>query len=316
MPDIRSGNRFFDGFELERRYTDGRPNVDAEPPKLVVEGPAPCSASPGVQAMLQQSLARARAPAPGWVVSMRIAAGAHGLGAEGRIADAAGRTVAERSVGGSASDCSALAEALGVWAALVLDAEMKRLEHPAVAAPPAPAPEPDPADATPPPPAEDGSDVPLTAAASREPDSPELELGGFVTAQTSDRPLAGVTPSVVLQAASGVVVRSALLIGASLPGAGPANQWAAARADGCARWLGLYAKGHGLEFDLCGGAEAGVVHDFGSPLDFYFALGPSADLGGEFGERVSAVLRGVAGANLTQGGLSGRFEVALSWRTQ
>jgi hypothetical protein len=247
---------------------------------------------------------------------MRVAAGAHGLGAEGRIADAAGRTVAERSLGGSASNCSALAEALGVWAALVLDAEMKRLEHPPVAASPVSTPQPGPADVTPMPAAEDGSDVASSAPASREAASPELELGGFITAQTSERPLAGVTPSVVLQTASGVVVRSALLIGASLPEAGPANQWAAARVDGCARWLGLYAKGHGLEFDLCGGAEAGVVHDSGSPLDFYFALGPSADLGGELGERVSAVLRGVAGANLTQGGWSGRFEVAFSWRTQ
>src|SRR5277367_279048 len=86
--------------------------------------------------MFHQGLSRARAPGPGWVVTMRVESKAgHVLHADGIITDDAAHAIAQRELTGSTGNCQTLAEALGVWAALVLDAEVARSEQPPAAPP-------------------------------------------------------------------------------------------------------------------------------------------------------------------------------------
>jgi hypothetical protein len=106
----------------------GGKTVDAaEPPRIVFERPAPCRESDGPADLLKRALAPTLAPGPGWTVSMRVdRADRSSLRAEGEVAREDGVVVARRTMAGANADCGALARAVGVWAALVLDAEMQR----------------------------------------------------------------------------------------------------------------------------------------------------------------------------------------------
>jgi hypothetical protein len=311
-------------------------HVDAaEPPHIVVEGPERCADGAGVEELLRRSLAHAKAPGPAWVVTMHIAlfqGSAHGLSAQGDITDGAGVNVAHRFLSGSSPHCGALARALGVWAALVLDAELARAsaQTPASAQPaPAAGPPatPERADAQRPDVVVERPLLEHDAALSHDERAGlEIGLGGFIMAETAGRPFAGVSPYVVVDAGHGLFLRPAIAVGDSLPQAGPSAQWLAGRFDACVRWRGLYANGHGLDFTFCGGGEGGFTHDSGvssaapgaapakPPNAAYVAFGPGIDLRGELAESVSAILRGVGGADILPAGWSARFELALSWR--
>jgi len=294
--------------------------VDAgEPPHIVVANPERC-ADPGLaEDTLRRGLARAHAPGRGWLVTMHVDSTpgrGRSLSAQGDITDAEGVNVAHRFLSGSSSSCTALARALGVWASLVLDAEVARASAPPSGAtsPPLPAPSPMPAATLVEPSVPEHDNAP----AREEPRPLEVGVGGFVMAQTAGRPFAGVTPYLYVDVGHGLFLRPAAAVGESLPQAGPGAQWFAGRIDACSRWQGLYTKGHGLELTVCGGAEGGLTHDAGAagaPNKGYLAVGPGVDLRGDIVENVSAVLRGVGGAEIAPQGWSGRFELALSWRT-
>ncbi len=88
----------------------------AEPPRIVFETPVPCSEGDRAEVLFRRTLLPARAPGPGWVVTMRVdRTGAKGLRAQGEISDGAGAPVAHRTIAATASDCSGLARAVGVW---------------------------------------------------------------------------------------------------------------------------------------------------------------------------------------------------------
>ena len=289
-----------------------------EPPRIVIKNPERCADAASAEDVLRRGLGHARAPRRGWFVTMHVEPGpnrARALSAEGDITDAEGVNVAHRFLSGSSTSCAALARALGVWGSLVLDAEVARASAPPGEPQPSPAPPPS----------------PLPTATMAEPSTPERDsalahedtgrievgVGGFVMAQTTERPFVGITPSVVVDVGHGLFLRPAAALGESLPQAGPSAQWYAGRLDACSRWQGLYSNGHGLAFTVCVGTEGGMTHDSaaaGAPDKGYLAFGPAVDLRGDIAENMSAALRGVGGLDAFPQGWSGRFELALSWR--
>lgn len=110
----------------------------AEPPRIVYESPDPCHEGERVEQTLRRALTPALAPGRGWVVSLRIEhAEGKSFRAQGEIIDATGAPVAHRAIAGATTggDCSGLAKAVGVWAQLVLDAEVRRSSVAAMAQP-------------------------------------------------------------------------------------------------------------------------------------------------------------------------------------
>jgi len=308
-------------------------------------------------------------------------AGATELRAQGEITDGDGVAVAHRTIAGTTSDCGGLARAVGVWASLVLDAEVRKATAQGVLSPPrdgnrvAAAI----ADGSPtasrgvagsteridagrgavvPAAPEESTDAPtrtaanvespgawpapaLTEKASPEHDwylhhdegrTLELGVGLFLMTGTGGGALAGPTSFVVVEAGHGVFLRPALAFGESVPSLPPADikasTWGAARFDTCLRLPGLYTRRQGMQLDLCGGTDVGytTIQAVTSTTLPYVDLGPSIDLRGELGSRLSAVLRVVAGVNLVRPSFldlsgareqlplaEGRLEVAFSW---
>jgi hypothetical protein len=273
---------------------------------------------------------------------MRIdASGPGSLRAEGEIVDGGGVSVGHRELTGKAGDCGGLARAVGVWASLVLDAEMSRphvarandeqplaiLEQEGKASPPA--------------------DPQLHATArshvnagDKEPDTgltppmldekpsrrdeartQELGAGAFLMTGAGGGVLVGGTPYAVIEVAKGVFIRPALALGGSLPAARPEVTWVATRLDGCLQVAGLYSSRRGMQLDMCGGVDVGMLEVTAHTMP-YVAVGPSLDLRGELDGDLAVILRGVVGINaihqdsLDTPLLAGRVELALSWRLQ
>jgi hypothetical protein len=179
-----------------------------------------------------------------------------------------------------------------------------------------------------------------------EPRTIEIGLGTLLMGGTGADATLGLTPYAAIETAGGLLVRPALVVGESvipLDRSDRANAtWLATRVDVCSRLPGSYARGRGIQLDLCGGAEAGLAHFAAAPVGYTgsgapatgttlpeMSLGPSLDLRGELGKELSIVIRGVTGVNVVRGGftdtrmarievpwLSERFEVALSWRVR
>jgi hypothetical protein len=352
----------------------------AEPPRIVLERPAQCRESDRAEGLLRRALTSAVAPGHGWSVAMRVdRAGATELRAQGEITDGDGVSVAHRTIAGTASDCSGLARAVGVWASLVLDAEVRKAGAAGATSSPRDgnrvaaaiadgspirgvAGSAEKIDAgrgeTGPPAPEESPDAPTGAATGLE--SPgawpapalsgkaspehdwylhhdegrtlELGVGLFLMTGTGGGALAGPTGFVVVEAGHGVFLRPSLAFGESVPSLPPADikasTWGAARFDTCLRLPGLYTRRQGMQLDLCGGTDVGyttIQALTGTTLP-YVDLGPSIDLRGELGSRLSAVLRVVAGVNLVRPSFldlsgareqlplaEGRLEVAFSW---
>lgn len=117
---------------------EGKTVDAAEPPRIVFESPAQCRESDHAEGLLRRALSPARAPGRGWSVAMRVEpTGTKGLRAQGDITDGDGVTVAHRSIAGTTADCGGLARAVGVWASLVLDAELRKTRGAAAATSPA-----------------------------------------------------------------------------------------------------------------------------------------------------------------------------------
>jgi hypothetical protein len=318
----------------------------AEPPRIVFESSARCPDGHRAEELFRALLARSRAPGKAWVVSMRIdATGAGALHGEGEITDDVGAAVGHRAFTGKPGDCGGLASAVGIWASLVLDAELTRPHTIAAAAtdeqaaagrelgdkvesgasqpdrPNEPTPPSPPAD---PPPATDWPSGASAAEKSlKREDGHTLELGatGFVMWGAGGGAVAGASPFLLIEVAKGVFVRPSIAIGETLPSAEPAITWAVTRADGCLRMAGLYTNLQGMQLDLCGGVDAGMVDVHGKALP-YLAMGPSMDLRGELGGDLAVTLRGLFGVNAVHEDSldtplwAGRGELALSWRLQ
>jgi hypothetical protein len=355
----------------------------AEPPRIVFESLASCRASDGAAEVLKRSLAPTLAPGPGWTVSMHVTrVGAISLHAEGEILRDQGIFVARRTIAGGAMDCGALARAVGVWAALVLDAALQRagttpsvrvaaatsastapvasvdtpsdaqlgrseavpahapragearnVTRPESSEPGAPSGAADPAASwLAPPVAEPPEQALLPLPRHDETRSLELGAGMFLMTGTGGGAVAGPTAFAAIEAAHGLFLRAALAFGESLSSVPPsdvsASAWLDARFDTCLRLPGLYSRHHGMQLDVCGGTDLGtttIEAGTGTRLP-YWNVGPSFDMRGELGSRLSAVLRVVAGVNVLRDSfvnLSGasetpplaaaRLELAFSW---
>jgi hypothetical protein len=302
--------------------------VDAEPPRIVFEVPAPCTDASRAEGLLRRALAPARAPGA-WTVSMRVEHGnAHALRAEGEIADEAGAPVAHRTLTETTAECSGLARAVGVWASLVLDAEVQRGQAatkagdaskattaPAAATATAADPVADPlwpapVETEPPPPEHDW----FLHHDEKQERTVELGLAAFLmTGTAGGGAIGGPSPFIVVEAGRGVFLRPALAVGQSLSSLVSQDQlrvtWAAMRMDACLRLPGMYTQHRGIQLDGCAGTDLGFTHLDASTAQAagvpttaqtlpYLALGPSIGLRGELGSQLAVAVRGIMGINV------------------
>lgn len=325
----------------------------AEQPRIVFESHSRCNDGHAAEELLREVLSRSRAPGHAWVVAMRIDGTTPGvLHGEGEITNDAGAEVGHRVFTGKPGDCRGLASAVGIWASLALDAEMKRPrpvatsdgEDDAAAAAPgataamsADAPlgdttaEPTPAGSpgppatarvgAPTPPDWPGATAPVEKTNHREDDHVvELGAAGFLMTGSGGGLVVGASPFVLVEVARGIFLRPAIAVGGTLPGQEPAVTWASTRFDGCLRVAGMYTNLHGMQLDFCGGADLGVT--IGDRVFPYMSIGPSVDLRGELGGDLAVILRGLFGFNLFHEDeldtplLAGRGELAFSWRVR
>jgi hypothetical protein len=316
----------------------------AEPPRIVFEDTAKCSDSDSAAVALRLPLGAPHESTTGWTIALKIERrGVRAVRAAGTITDARGATVASRMLYGTGPDCAALAQAMGVWASLVLDAEGKRPHTAAAETQPPSAPVAKPAPEASASAAESSTTVPWPAPEPQEAPSPEhdwylhhdnspraLELGvsGFLMTGTGGGAMVGPSPFLYIEAGHGIFLRPSLAFGQTLTSLPPGNisgTFIGSRFDTCARLPGLYASRSGMQIDMCGGADLALtLLDSGQSLPFV-AVGPSLDLRGELGGNLAVALRGVAGLNLLQQAFiengesqtvpswSGRAELALSW---
>jgi hypothetical protein len=317
-----------------------------EPPKIVLEQPAPCSDGQKAAETLRRALAPSLAPRPAWTVSVRFERASAHLSAEGEITDELGAPVAHRAMKQDSGECSALARAVGVWASLVLDAEIERASA-AAAKPTQPAASAAsgasgtlPRTALPVTTEETASSAPLwPAPAPREKPQPEarlllahpegertIEVGAttFLMGGTGSGIVAGPSAFAVFEVGRGWFLRPTVAIARTLEDLSPSSDatWGAARFDACGRVPGFYLERRGIQLDICGGAEGGFLEGNGWLLPFA-AVGPSMGLRGELGGDLSAMVRAVAEVNLLRDTSTpgvdpdlfvGRAEVGLSWR--
>jgi hypothetical protein len=261
--------------------------------------------------------------------------------ATSELSDASGTPVAHRELSEATSECSGLARATGVWAGLVLDAEVEKAR--ALTSEPVPSIAAAAADGSAganvatggPPPAETVPATPEHDWYLHHEDTRSLELGAgvFIMSGAGGGVLAGPVLFVVVESAHGIFLRPSLGFGQTLSTIPPTDvksaTWGAGRLDGCLRLPGLYSKHHGMQLDVCAGADVGMTHIQASNNNTdmpYLTVGPSVDLRGELGGTISAVLRGVMGIDVlsssyvdNDGGteqpplVSGRLELAFSW---
>ena len=318
----------------------------AEPPRIVFENPAQCTDGDRAEEALRRILTPGRPATAGWTVSVKIErTGARAMRAGGQIADHRGVAVASRVLLETGPDCTALAQAMGVWASLVFDAEAKRPHTAAAEAQPPTPPVAKPATGNASAASGDGSQaLPWPAPQVQEKASPEqdwylhhepgtsrsLELGvaGFLMTGSGGGAMAGPSPFLYIEIGNGIFLRPSLAFGQTVTSLPPSNitgTWLSSRLDTCLRLPGLYSTRRGIQFDMCGGGDVGVtLLDGGQSLPFV-ALGPSLDLRGELGSSLAVALRGVFGINLLRQTFvenfapeqvpvwSGRIELALSW---
>jgi hypothetical protein len=316
----------------------------AEPPRIVFENPAMCTDGDRAEEVLRRALGAPRESVGGWRVTLKIErTGARALRAAGEIDDNRGAPVASRVLLGTGPDCAALAQAMGVWASLVLDAEAQRPHTAAAETQP-----PSPPVATPASAAGDaagGGDqaAPWPAPEPGEKVSPEhdwylhhegasraLEVGvsGFLMTGTGGAAMAGPSPFLYIEVGHGIFLRPSLAFGqtiTTLPFGKVSGTWLNSRFDTCLRLPGLYSSHSGMQLNVCGGGDVGLTFiDAGQTFPFV-AIGPSADLRGELGTNLAVALRVVGGFNLFQEPFvengtpeqvpawSGRIELAFSW---
>jgi hypothetical protein len=324
-----------------------------EPPLIVVDSKASCANGERAEELLHDALRATRAPGHAWTVTMSVQPTAeHALHAEGKITDGLGLLVADRVLSVPAGDCLGVARAVGVWASLVLEQEVARRRSMgasatagqsassamATSATASPASQVQVAESQ-------SVDVLWPAPAALEKPPPEgewylhhdrddprtLELGvaGFLMSGAGAGAMAGISPYAIIEAGRGVFLRPALAVAQTLTALNSPPivnaLWMAGRFDACLRVPGLYTRNRGIQIDLCGGADVGLLDDAtDDAIVPYVSVGPSLDLRGELGSSLSASIRGVTGVNVTsettgpisQPLWSGRLELAFSWKVK
>jgi hypothetical protein len=257
------------------------------------------------------------------------------LSAEGVIADEDGAPVSHRTIAKETRECSALARAIGVWASLVLDEEVAR------ALPPAPPPSTGNTASNPevtvwPAPAAPEAPSPEQAVFLKNPEerrSVEIGVGGsymYGALGDSGPAIGGVHLFAVAEVDGGWFLRPTLALGTSTKDVASSSDliavWSAARFDACRRLPGNYIERRGIQMDLCGGAEAGLLA-VGSVLQPLVAPGATLAMRGELASELSAEVRGLVGVNLLRDAhtvapgtiiqpilVYARLEMGLSWR--
>jgi hypothetical protein len=313
-----------------------------EPPQIVFELPAPCGDAARAEQAFRAALAPSVAPGHAWKVTMRVAREKGELRAAGEITDGAGAPVAHRTIdrqaGHAGGECAGLGRAIGVWASLVLDAEVQRaIEEAPLPAPPAPAhpsaPEPE-APPTEPPPEKPSPESEFFLAHSKEERDLEVGAASLAMSGTGTGMIAGGTIFEISEVGGGWFLRPSLGLGRSVTQivAGDPGAYAtfgAGRFDACKRIPGNYLDQRGLQLDICLGPEVGFLHfdptaGLAAQTLPLLALGPSINFRGELGNALSVLVRGVADVNflatttadglVSEALLIARAEVGLSWR--
>jgi hypothetical protein len=312
-----------------------------EAPAIVIERTAPCVDAGVARDLLKRTLTPALAPRGSWSVIARFSRKGTSMMVEGEVTDEVDAEVAHRVLTEPGHECASLARAVGVWAALVLDAEVDRAAQAPPAPPPPlpPLPETPPVDVTPP----EETSVPEASIllAHREGERTlEFGVSMFLMGGTGSGVMMGPTAFSVIEAGRGWFLRPALFFAETLDGVGVPSDvngtLIAGRFDACGRIAGFYIERHGIQLDVCGGPEAGFMHinalafssstrasESSSELPF-FALGPSLSLRGELGNGLALTIRGVMDFNVVRESppgteidpsvLVGRAEVGLSWQ--
>ena len=163
-----------------------------EPPQIVFEQPSACADAARAEASFRGALAPSTAPTAAWTVALRIGRVNGELRATGEITDGSAAPVAHRTITRGGVECAALARAVGVWASLVLDAEVQRaVENAPIPAPPAPPPPtvgwPEPA----PPPEKPAPESQLFLANPKEERNVEIGAASLAMSGTSNAMMAG-----------------------------------------------------------------------------------------------------------------------------
>jgi hypothetical protein len=300
------------------------------PPAVVVDAHDVCANLDQAQDALREALGSSVAPQAGW--RLRVfdeRRGTHVI-VTANLDDAQGNAVAHREIDATASDrCAGVISALGVWAALVLDAEVTKAKaHPT------------PLTTTTPPPttSENSNTTPVIVghegigdAGVPQPHQRALEIGASGALMSSPLQTSGVTDAalvgvggdvfMLVELARSFFVRPALAAAALIGGSSSASYYAT-RVDACFRVPGNYVEHHGLLLDACAGTELGALdHGVGSAhtTDVIFALGPTIGLRGDLASDLSVEVRGLAGFNVAHTGdqiglLALRAELGFTWR--
>ena len=309
------------------------------PPAVVVDAHDVCPDLDRAQEALREALGGSVAPAAGW--RLRVfddRRGSHYI-VTAKLDDAQGNGVAHRVIDATASDrCDGVISALGVWAALVLDAEAAKARAHAksgaapakTAARPMPAPGTDDAEDTP-----DRPQPILPPTGVVEPDggAPQqhrsiLEIGGRGTLQnspiaSSDAPaLVGGDVFMLIEIVRSFFLRPAVAGAVSVGGATPSTYFSG-RIDACLRVPGNYVEHRGLLLETCAGTEVGALDRNEGTLahqtDAILAFGPTIGLRGDLASDLSVEVRGLADFNVAHTSsdiqlLSMRAELGLTWR--
>jgi hypothetical protein len=326
---------------LRNGHLPGEDVQNAEPPRIVLEQPAPCAES-GAEEIFARPLAAARGPRPGWSVRVRIVHEGAGLRARGELRDEADAVVAERTFTSGARTCAPLAKALGVWATITLDDELVKARDAAKAAEAAKS-DPSPSDGGSAGNAGAGSETRWASRSSMawpppapplvpDPDRPmntrpkrtfEVGVSSLLMGGTGTGALVGPAFFGNVELVSGFLLRPTLAF-ASTVQEQRSGFWGIARLDGCGRIPGNYKESRGIQLDVCAGSEVGFLHAMYGTFPT-FALGPSASMRGDLSSNLAAEIRGVGLVNVVQSHLdevarvpffAGRAEVGITWRIQ
>jgi hypothetical protein len=308
---------------------------NAEPPRIVMEQPAPCAEQNGVEELFARPLASSRGPRAGWTVHVRILREGAGLRARGELWDETDAVVAERTFTSGARSCAPLAKALGVWATITLDEELVKATEAAKNAeaaksdtsassttsttgatysraammwpPPAPPLLPDP----------DRSNTP------RRKRTFEVGVSSLLMGGTGTGALVGPSFFAVVETAPGLLLRPTLAF-ASTVQEQRSGFWGIARVDACGRIPGNYKESRGIQIDLCAGPEVGFLHAMYGTFPTV-AVGPAVSMRGDISATLAAEIRGIGLVNLIREhldevarvpALAGRAEVGITWRVQ
>ena len=318
----------------DRRETGHDRGVEA-PPAVVVDAHDVCPDLDRAQDALRAALGSSVAPRAGW--RLRVfdeRRGSHYI-VTANLDDAQGNGVAHRVIDSTAADrCDGIISALGVWAALVLDAEAAKARERAKTAPEKTTTSVAATSAHP----EDSPEnrAPVVRAAPAQPAEADagapaqrstIEIGASGTLQNSplttpdSGALVGGDLFALLEIARSFFLRPSIAAAMTV-GAGPSSYfWT--RLDACLRVPGNYVDHRGLLLETCAGTEVGAFdHDEGTSAhgtDAIFSVGPTIGLRGDLASDLSVEVRGLAGFNVAHTGdniglLSMRAELGLTWR--